>query len=218
MTKIITIKEANISTLSVELKAIHLNSKQMTLSVFRQIQEENCFDEGFNLQGELWGTVNYFWDKCHQQNDTVFHVVWQKGNELRRCRMSDIHERGDYWHCIENINWRFWGCLEYELEEITKFLSGKKTALGKKRNAIHFPSYYETEGKFFIDESWSAIWRESKISDYKESTEIFNKYLIRQKEIEKLIPQKKIEAANYIDNWRKSYQKIASLPQLYIAA
>jgi hypothetical protein len=74
--------EAKVKTCSVEIKALAIRGKQVTLSVFRQLQE-GCLvnHETGALNGQPWGKVNYFWGDCKPNH---LHVVWQKGDELRR--------------------------------------------------------------------------------------------------------------------------------------
>lgn len=83
--KTITIEEAQLKTFSVSARAITINKRQMTLAVFRQLFEEGLYDrETLERRGEPWGIVNYHWkDGC--PSGEHHHVVWQNGNELRRC-------------------------------------------------------------------------------------------------------------------------------------
>jgi hypothetical protein len=79
----ITTHEASIKTATVEVKALTISGKQVTLSVFRQLPDEDLIDpETGQLTGEPWGRVNYFWGNCTAA--AHLHVVWQKGDELRR--------------------------------------------------------------------------------------------------------------------------------------
>lgn len=81
--KTITTQEASIKTATVEVKTLTLGGKQMTLSVFRQLQEEELIDmETGQFRGLPWGTVNYHPD-CRTGAEHL-HVVWQKGSALRR--------------------------------------------------------------------------------------------------------------------------------------
>lgn len=75
-------KEAVVKTATIAVRSLTLNSKQVTLSVFRQLIKEDLIDaETEQLRGVPWGTVNYFWGDC---KDNHLHIVWQKGEELRR--------------------------------------------------------------------------------------------------------------------------------------
>lgn len=235
MSKVITIKEANISTLSVELKAIHINAKQMTLSVFRQIQEEDLIDDQFHLLGVPWGNVNYFWDKSPQLNSTVLHVVWQKGKELRRWRFTDIRERfnehyraSSKLYTLSEINHHFFGKEYRELSIIDNFISGKTTYEIKIEGeyhpvAIKNPSHYEKNGQFEIlyphaVHDYEKNKNEERELKYIEAKRLLARDIKRKAELEPVFAAQQAEAAVYIENWRKTYQQLAALPQLYIAA
>jgi len=77
----LTVNDVSINTISIQIKAITVGNRQMTLSIFRQIKEESPIDDKFVLKGLLWGTVNYF---PEHDELTHYHVLWQKGEELRR--------------------------------------------------------------------------------------------------------------------------------------
>lgn len=82
----ITTEEAKLKTASVEIKAITVSGKQMTLAVFRQLIEEPIVDEVNNqLLGVPWGIVNYHSGVgCEYVAEEHLHIIWQKGSELRR--------------------------------------------------------------------------------------------------------------------------------------
>ena len=77
----VKVEEAKINTASVSIRQVTINARKMTLSVFRQIMKESIIDsETHELKGIPWGQVNYFW----KDNEGDVHVLWQKGDELRR--------------------------------------------------------------------------------------------------------------------------------------
>lgn len=78
----LTVQNAEIKTATVEVRTLTLSGKQVTLSVFKQIEEENLFDQTGDFAGEPWGRVNYCPGKCSERPH--LHALWQKGNELRR--------------------------------------------------------------------------------------------------------------------------------------
>lgn len=78
--KIINIEDVNLKTMQVEIKALTVNGKQMTLSVFRQIPHASIFDDEIEIKGTPWGTVNYFW----KDNEAWLHLIWQKNDRLFR--------------------------------------------------------------------------------------------------------------------------------------
>jgi hypothetical protein len=84
----INVKEANLNTVAVEIQAMKIGAKQMTMGVFRQLEEEDIINwETFELKGVPWGKVNYFWGDC--KNADHLHIIWQKGDELRRACVYD---------------------------------------------------------------------------------------------------------------------------------
>jgi hypothetical protein len=86
----VNVQEALIKTVSVGIQTLTVNNKQLTLSIFRQLHQEDVIDRYTGqLKGGAWGTVNYFWNDCGWQGYREHrHVVWQKGKELR-------------WACVE---------------------------------------------------------------------------------------------------------------------
>ena len=95
MTLAISIHEAKINTVSVQIKTLTVTGKQVTLAVFRQIQRENikAGDWGDPI---LWGHVNYHTKDCPHGRHV--HVVWQKGDELRKADVTppDVSMNDDY--------------------------------------------------------------------------------------------------------------------------
>lgn len=87
MTAKLTVHNAELKTAAVEIQTITISGKQVTLAVFRQLQEEVLLDDDGALNGVPWGTVNYHPDKCADGPEHI-HVVWQKGSELRRSRIN----------------------------------------------------------------------------------------------------------------------------------
>lgn len=78
----ISAREATVKIATVSVKALTISGKQVTLSVFRQLQNEPLIlPATAELAGVPWGIVNYFWGDC---SDNHLHVVWQKGEDLRR--------------------------------------------------------------------------------------------------------------------------------------
>lgn len=76
-------REATIRTAVVEIKALTVSGKQVTLAVFRQLEEKGLLHPSTGeLAGEPWGRVNYHVD-CMPEKEHL-HLVWQDGEELRR--------------------------------------------------------------------------------------------------------------------------------------
>lgn len=92
MTKqVITTSDVAIKQVEVSIKVLKIGNKQVTQAVFKQLLEEPLIhpDTG-ELQGNAWGRVNYHVG-CEQENEHL-HVVWQKGDELRRAKVyKNVH-------------------------------------------------------------------------------------------------------------------------------
>lgn len=97
MVRVLTAENALIVTATVTVRALTIEKRQVTLSVFRQLQEAPIVDmKTLTLRGVGWGHVRYLID---EQPDQAIHLVWQKGSELRRgivqrymCRLKDSFE------------------------------------------------------------------------------------------------------------------------------
>ncbi len=108
--------DATIQTATVEVKVMRIGKREMTLSVFRQLQEEPIIDEQTGkLTGEPWGRVNYHPDKGCTDSHEHEHVIWQKGNELRRARVHPCYAETSGWRSLrhdlgQEIGWHLSSC------------------------------------------------------------------------------------------------------------
>jgi len=85
----IKIQQAELKTATITVKALTIDKRQVTLAVFRQLQEESLIDiEEAKFNGLPWGRVNYCPDKKACPDREHHHVVWQKGDELRRATVA----------------------------------------------------------------------------------------------------------------------------------
>jgi len=82
MPKLIQIEDVKLKSMSVEIRAMTVSGKQMTLAIFRQLPGRSIWDADFRLLGAPWGRVLYFWGG--DKDCTGFQVVWQDGKELFR--------------------------------------------------------------------------------------------------------------------------------------
>jgi len=101
----VSAQNASIETLSVTIKAMVINGKQMTLSVFRQLPTCNayCEDGSLHPDRDWWGIVRY-WIK---EEGSVW-AVCRVGDKLCRASTS-IHERfGE----IDNLRLRLRRAIE----------------------------------------------------------------------------------------------------------
>lgn len=98
MTKQLTTQNATITTVAVEVKTLTISGKQVTQSLFKQLQEEPVVAYDGTLNGTPWGYVNHCperkiwnrnlgeWEPCAGRDH--LHVVWQNGDQLRRARVA----------------------------------------------------------------------------------------------------------------------------------
>ena len=103
----LSVHEAQINTATVEVKTLTISGKQVTLAVFRQLQEESLIDDDGRFRGLPWGTVNYHPDGCKDSTNHR-HVVWQDGNELRRAYVRSqlpAREIRSWWGPAEADAW-----------------------------------------------------------------------------------------------------------------
>lgn len=96
MNKALDVHTAELITAAVEVKTLTIRGKQVTLAVFRQLEETPLLLDDGSLAGIPWGRVNYHPDKCADTGKHM-HVVWQQGTELRRARVNVDREYGTFW-------------------------------------------------------------------------------------------------------------------------
>ena len=82
MQRLITIEDVNLKSMVVEINALTVSGKQMTLSVFRQLPCVPIWNDMLEQIGVPWGRVLYFWGDNKDCNG--FQVVYQKDNQLFR--------------------------------------------------------------------------------------------------------------------------------------
>lgn len=111
MTDRLTPQNVTVTTATIEVRTLTLGNRQITQSVFRQLQEESLVDGDGNFRGQPWGFVNHCPDKKVPDDNLTGtmiecasgpahrHVVWQKGDELRRSRVVTYvsAHRGAFW-------------------------------------------------------------------------------------------------------------------------
>jgi hypothetical protein len=83
MTMTVETKSASLDTLAVTIQALHVNGKQMTLAVFRQLPCAEVINEDGSLAPiECWGLVRY---SIKDEGD--FWVVCASGGRLYRSKL-----------------------------------------------------------------------------------------------------------------------------------
>jgi len=109
MSKPITIASAQISTPTITVRQVMVDGKSMTQKTFRQIQAESIIDTSeYIIKGIPWGWVDYFWtDNKDKKEEGVKHILWQKGNELRRCFINGHYSDVYGWRLkLDDDSWK----------------------------------------------------------------------------------------------------------------
>lgn len=152
MTRTITAREATIKTAAVEVKALTISGRQVTLSVFRQLKQEAILDEDTaDLRGVPWGIVNYFWGDCAKAKEHL-HVVWQKGDELRR---ACVYPQPD--------TARGWRSRNQRIAPLA--LAFVLADLAERDEAVEFEVNHHYSGGIAADVFWRDRWLRVRIAD-----------------------------------------------------
>jgi len=127
-------KKASLDTVSVEIKALHVSGKQMTLAVFRQLPIEKCTTDAGYLRDNLtfWGTVNY---KIKDEGDSF--LVADADGRLVRCGFPS---------CNSCLRW-----LKERLKEDEKSLANLKSLIRTLDNFIDHGCNPDEANKYFME-------------------------------------------------------------------
>lgn len=144
------ILEPTITTVTAELFVVKIGNKQMTISVYNQLYMEDCWDKEYNIMYPVWGKIN-------RDNE---YVIFQKGNELRKCELPSKWKDSIYDEfCLRFIQNNFSTILStLPQSNLTK---EKEEALRMFRIVIyhHGSSFYKEgieKATSFLDESFLA--------------------------------------------------------------
>lgn len=139
----LTVANAQIKTATVEVKTLTISGKQVTLAVFRQLQEEFILGDDLSpLEplGPIWGRVNYHPDKLCAFAGEHVHIVWQKGDELRRCIVQNpIRIFTRLSESAPDEYYKFplrWALTEWQEEAEQLLKDGRKEAHSKEAQSI----------------------------------------------------------------------------------
>jgi CRISPR/Cas system-associated endonuclease Cas1 len=219
----ITTHEASIKTATVEVKALTISGKQVTLSVFRQLQNEELI--GYfsgQLKGVPWGRVNYNPGDCVEDVPHI-HVVWQQGSELRR---SCVRVKSRVPYTLKDAK------ADAECRYLAQaVLEGKITELSE-----HHRSLMDSDESLKAVISWylNSLKEKQRLLSYipsasndsrlksQESTiegrrEKLREYTCERPYQEGSIEQTERAIAEFENNWKQSYAAVASTEQLFIA-
>jgi hypothetical protein len=130
---------ATVHTTTVDVKIMRLAKKQVTMSVFRQLDEKSIFREGKlepSLRGVPWGRVNYTWGENQYWAD--YHIVWQRNDRLFRMGLPLVENFDNHCNQVHTKGQRFFRQLD--LSEAWKHHKAERNA---ERNAERRRQYEE---------------------------------------------------------------------------
>jgi hypothetical protein len=102
MKRPITAQNVQIHTAVVSIRTLTVEGRQVTMGLFRQLIEEDIISwkTPVSLHGVAWGHVRYL---IEDGAETAINIVWQKGNELRRCI---VHKYASKWRLKDvKLSW-----------------------------------------------------------------------------------------------------------------
>ncbi|WP_329431092.1 hypothetical protein OG339_48880 (plasmid) [Streptosporangium sp. NBC_01495] len=94
-------QQPSITAMTVNVRVMKIGSRQISLSLFKQLCEEALISHDGALNGTAWGFINYHPDKCESSPTLHRHLVWVSANdELLRYRLNvqpafDMPDRRD---------------------------------------------------------------------------------------------------------------------------
>lgn len=94
-TRQLTVHNASVTTMTVEVKTLTIGTRQVTQGIFRQLIEEPLIAEDGTLNGVPWGHVTWHPNGCADL-DRHWHIVWQAGAGLRRARVDKELHFGEF--------------------------------------------------------------------------------------------------------------------------
>lgn len=223
---LIETNNASIDTMAVTIRSLHVNSKQMTLAVFRQLPVFNVYHKDGTLTDvERWGMVRY---KIGEDGD--LWLVASKEGILYRGNVKDIYFFGMYgeWISLDIIN-NTKQQLNKAIHEYNQSIEWEKIVLENKKKEdeflkilrtlesecpIHAKDYQnrynwiremtperpdKVSDCIYVNDAIFSKWKIGIAGEYKK---YINNYSVRLKIVESIF---------------SSYQELLNLPQLFIA-
>jgi hypothetical protein len=233
--RVINIHDAKIKTMSVGIKAMTVNDRQVTLAVFRQLLDVDLISDDGTLNGIPWGVINYHPDKC-AEGIPHFHVVWQSGEELRRATIIDppcfdnyTSDAADDYLTFRTVRSVFFGndppsvssynglwifnLKDHKEIKISAFESKEAKEARNLLSKVYgpYPKSFEEDIKirrFFPDQEIDAL------------NELFKRLNFQRARLNKsvtILQQEVSTEAKRRAKWRETIQGLRQLPQLFIA-
>lgn len=221
--QVLTTSDVSIKQVEVSIQVLKIGNKQVTQAVFKQLLEEPLIhpDTGA-LQGDAWGRVNYHVG-CEQESEHL-HIVWQKGNELRRAKVyEDVHSELD-WMLHRKMN------TFAEAFVIARILEGwtPETTTGSGTPVLPYPYTFdmlEWTATAYLDQDICHAWWCYPSGQ----VQIMHKHKLEAKLDALSVPcdsdaiarnywQPMAEKRRVLANaWKQSYEQLQHLDQLFIA-
>lgn len=222
--QIITTSDVSINTASIEVKVMKIGNRQVTLAVFRQLPDEQIINPKTGMiEGIAWGKVNYHPDECEEASEHL-HVVWQKGNELRR---ATVYRDWSKQCALLNPVYTYakayvYACLldgepgplcEWDHRQMCVTMSVDAEAYGIGQYNFKVPS---RDGRWVASNPWGKVWDPTKdaILEYLNAHDLPHDRSILFKDY--FIPTAKRLPA-LAKTWQASYTQLEQLDQLFIA-
>jgi hypothetical protein len=119
MNGVTPIRNASIATFTVNVRVMQINNKQVTQSVFKQMDEQFPFvPPDWTPVGNLWGRVNYYFDDCKgKDRNSHLHIVWDLDGQIYRTCLDSLPNSNDSVSAIMN------SCAVYR-EKLSQTIAG----------------------------------------------------------------------------------------------
>lgn len=198
---------ATLDMLSVTIRALHVNGKQMTLAVFRQLPTIAIYNKDGSLAPiEFWGIVRYaikdqgdIWVVCAHQNRLYRGDLWSfENNSVNRINDILIKRKSELEFAKKDIDW-YYDCKK----RVDSACDGRGDKVWKEG------SFYDSRNRNYIkwyDQIGRRDWSEGMIDDLKEN--LFN----TQESIEYWL-----FCLDKAKRFESSKETLLNLPQLFIA-
>jgi hypothetical protein len=223
----ITVQDASVKTMTVEIKSMVVSGKQMTLAVFRQlplreliVAKEDADDPDQMLpalDGVPWGLVNYYWKDL---DPNALHIVWERDGILYRSLTTrKATETETFVNYQDAVAWRYGDYILRQIEagELSKESVSQACYLDQHwwMQRVWFSGGW-MEVNIAPDSDWSPHWYELQTN----TASYLAKRIRPLETLDNLRAGLKTDA-RLMDRWRDAYDAmiadLASLDQLYIA-
>lgn len=182
---------AQLATLSIDIQAIRVNGKRMSLAAFKQLQEGDYFDE-LKPNCKRWGMVRYKLDK----DDLGNWLVYSRDGTLYRRKTPTSYHVADRVLRTEDGNYRVDG------EDIPNYNTN---------------GYYERQFPSWDEDDKYKLYTKGKIKweEYEIAKRIHQEKIEKNKAIKRGHDKKLDEAKREVQ--RKDWKMASDLPHLFIA-